>query len=112
MQKTLALAEALNIPVKGGPAAVTMMLEQPEMPEVPEEDYSFHSGGMIDTRSPRRVYGMDGVGSEGGRCSMAGNSVHIPPFRYFVNLCDVRKVFDRVQATFLSCLPAQKGLRG
>merc|ERR1719271_521024 len=26
-----------------------MMLEQPEMPEVPEEDYSFHSGGIIDT---------------------------------------------------------------
>jgi len=49
VQKTLALAEALNIPVKGGPAAVTMMLEQPEMPEVPEEDYSFHSGGIIDT---------------------------------------------------------------
>jgi len=49
VQKTLALAEALNIPVKGGPAAVTMMLEQPEMPEVPEEDYTFHSGGIIDT---------------------------------------------------------------
>merc|ERR1719194_141070 len=49
VQKTLALAEALNIPVKGGPAAVTMMLEQPDMGEVPEEDYTFHSGGIIDT---------------------------------------------------------------
>merc|ERR1719506_3702314 len=43
----MALADAMSIPVKNS-QTITAFLQQPEMPEVPEEDYSFHSGGIID----------------------------------------------------------------
>merc|ERR1719327_335642 len=48
VQKSLALADALSIPVKNS-ATITAFLQGSQMPEVPEEDYTFHSGGIIDT---------------------------------------------------------------
>jgi len=48
VQKSLQLADALSIPVKNS-QTITAFLQQPESMEVPEEDYSFHSGGIIDT---------------------------------------------------------------
>jgi len=48
VQKTMALADALSMPVKNQ-AVVTAFLASDQMPEVPEEDYSFHSGGIIGT---------------------------------------------------------------
>ena len=46
MQKSLQLADALSIPVKNS-QTITAFLQQPESMEVPEEDYSFHSGGAL-----------------------------------------------------------------
>merc|ERR1719201_3046386 len=48
VQKLLQLADALSIPVKNS-QTITAFLQQPESMEVPEEDYTFHSGGIIDT---------------------------------------------------------------
>merc|ERR1719327_1578737 len=48
VQKSLQLADALSIPVKNS-QTITAFLQQPESMEVPEEDYTFHSGGIIDT---------------------------------------------------------------
>ena len=46
VQKSLQLADALSIPVKNS-QTIAAFLQQPESMEVPEEDYSFHSGGAL-----------------------------------------------------------------
>merc|ERR1719269_276948 len=47
VQKAVAVADALGMNVDT--SAVTELLQQPESMEVPEEDYTFHSGGIVDT---------------------------------------------------------------
>jgi len=47
VEKAVSLADALGMNVDT--SSVTALLQQPESMEVPEEDYTFHSGGIIDT---------------------------------------------------------------
>merc|ERR1719269_67071 len=47
VEKAVSLADALGMNVDT--SSVTALLQQPESMEVPEEDSTFHSGGIIDT---------------------------------------------------------------
>jgi len=48
VQKTVAMAKALNMSVRNK-KAITAFLGDTQMPEIPEEDYTFKSGGIIGT---------------------------------------------------------------